>query len=228
MPTNRRNWLKGSGLALLGSGFLSRVDAVAAQQSKAPPSLRDLLKQQATGASEKLLLAPQKGEEGPPAPATADRLPLEWNKATVARFKSTLAEQDIQAFLVPGPAQHHLPHRLLAHHHRAAPGHVHEPGRPRSLVPLSRPRPRHRHHLVVRRRMDLLRLPPRRGRGPPGGQGDGRGDRGPVQVPARGDPQEGRAGRRASASTASSIRRRSPRPRTCCAASSSWTSPTPC
>src|SRR5512136_1929849 len=103
MPSNRRNWLKGSGLALLGSGFLSRVDAVAAQESKGSPSLRDVLKQQATGASEKLLLKPVAGEEGPPAPTTADRLPLEWNKATVARFKSTLADQGIQAFLCRDP-----------------------------------------------------------------------------------------------------------------------------
>jgi len=103
MPSNRRNWLKGSGLALLGSGFLSRVDAVAAQQSKGSPSLRDVLKQQATGASEKLLLKPVAGEEGPPAPATTDRLPLEWNKATVARFKSTLADRGIQAFLCRDP-----------------------------------------------------------------------------------------------------------------------------
>jgi Xaa-Pro aminopeptidase len=103
MFSDRRSWLKRSGLALLGGGFLSRVDAVAAQQSKVPPSLREMLRQQGSGISEKQLLRPRAGEEGPPAPATYDRLPLEWNRATVKRFKDALADQDIQAFLVRDP-----------------------------------------------------------------------------------------------------------------------------
>src|SRR5439155_1426942 len=57
----------------------------------------------ATSASEKLFVAPRPGEEGPPAPATYDRLPLDWNKSTVKRFKDTLAARDIQAFLVRDP-----------------------------------------------------------------------------------------------------------------------------
>ena len=44
MNRNRRDWLKGGGLALLGGGFLSRVDRVAAMQdeSAAPPLTRVL------------------------------------------------------------------------------------------------------------------------------------------------------------------------------------------
>jgi len=52
-------------------------------------------KEPRTGASEKLLLGPTPGEEGPPEPAKYDRLPLEWNKQTVARFKEQLAQKDI-------------------------------------------------------------------------------------------------------------------------------------
>ncbi len=48
-------------------------------------------------------MAPKAGEEGPPAPATYDRLSLDWNKATVKRFKDTLASRDIQAFVVRDP-----------------------------------------------------------------------------------------------------------------------------
>ncbi|MBD3856951.1 MAG: aminopeptidase P family N-terminal domain-containing protein [Acidobacteria bacterium] len=101
MGLTRRQTLTGGALALLGTGFLGRVDKVAAMQK--PLSLTDVLKQQATGTSEGLLLGPTVGEEGPPEPATYDRLPLEWNKKTVQRFKDKLAERDIQAFLVRTP-----------------------------------------------------------------------------------------------------------------------------
>ena len=94
----RRQLIKASGLGVLGSAFLARVDKVAAAQ---PSSLRSLLAEQAkAGNSARLLLSPTPGEEGPPEPTKADRLPLEWNKATVARFKDLLQKQDIQAFLV--------------------------------------------------------------------------------------------------------------------------------
>jgi len=36
MHLNRRGWMKAGGLTLLGSGFLSRVDRVAAMQAPAP------------------------------------------------------------------------------------------------------------------------------------------------------------------------------------------------
>ena len=110
MDSTRRTWLKKGGLTLLGGGFLSRVDQVAAMQSTpaaaagvTPASLTSILNSQATGKSEALLLKPQAEEEGPPEPAHYDRLPLEWNKATVKRFKDTLAERDITAFLVRDP-----------------------------------------------------------------------------------------------------------------------------
>jgi Xaa-Pro aminopeptidase len=104
MELNRRRWIKGGGLALLGSGFLSRVDRVAAMQTARTSSLtRTLGESFKGGKSESLLLRPQPGEEGPPAPATFDRLSLEWNKATVGRLKARLADQDIQAFLVRDP-----------------------------------------------------------------------------------------------------------------------------
>ncbi len=97
----RRQTLTGGALAVLGTGFLGRVDKVAAAQR--PLSLTDVLGQQATGTSEALLLGPTPGEEGPPEPATYDRLPLEWNRKTVKRFKDKLAELDIEAFLVQKP-----------------------------------------------------------------------------------------------------------------------------
>ena len=101
MGLTRRQTLSGGVLALLGTGFLGRVDKVAAMQK--PLSMTDALKQQANGTSEALLLEPTPGEEGPPNPATYDRLPLEWNKKTVQRFKDKLAEKDIEAFLVRTP-----------------------------------------------------------------------------------------------------------------------------
>jgi len=99
MSITRRDVIKGGGLALLGSGFLARVDKVAAMQSSTQ-TLTGVLKGQASGNSEALLLRSQPGAEGPPEPATCDRLPLEWNRATVGRFKSKLAERDVEAFLV--------------------------------------------------------------------------------------------------------------------------------
>jgi Xaa-Pro aminopeptidase len=102
MGKTRRSWLKGSGLALLGGGFLSRLDRVAAAQSV--PSLKSALDGQAkAGGSLSLLLKPEPGEEGPPEPTKADRLPLEWNKACVKRFFEKLAERDCEAFLVRDP-----------------------------------------------------------------------------------------------------------------------------
>ena len=101
MTITRRQLLKAGTLAVLGSGFLSRMDRVAAAQK--PLSLTDSLKSQATGISEALLLQPQAGEEGPPSPATYDRLPLEWNKRTIRRFKGMLADRGIDAFLVRNP-----------------------------------------------------------------------------------------------------------------------------
>ena len=77
MHVDRRGWMKAGGLTLLGSGFLSRVDRVAAMQGAAPSrgSLTRALGDQArAGKSQSLLLQPVAGEEGPPAPAKFDRL----------------------------------------------------------------------------------------------------------------------------------------------------------
>ena len=101
MDQGRRKVVHGAGLALLGGGFLARVDRVAVMQK--PPTLTEALRGQATGASEKLLLAARPGEEGPPQPATYDRLPADWNKRTVARFKELLGGRGIEAFLVRDP-----------------------------------------------------------------------------------------------------------------------------
>ncbi len=103
MNTTRRQMLAGGSLAVLGGGFLSRVERVAAMQGGVPASLKRTLASQATGKSASLLLGPTPGEEGPPKPAAFDRLPLEWNKRTVGRFKKTLAEKNIYAFLVRKP-----------------------------------------------------------------------------------------------------------------------------
>ena len=100
--TTRREMLTGGTMALLGGGFLSRVDKVAAMQSGGR-SLTNNLKRQAGGSSEALMLKPDPAAEGPPKPADFDRLPLEWNKKTVRRFKDKLAEKDIQCFLVRDP-----------------------------------------------------------------------------------------------------------------------------
>jgi Xaa-Pro aminopeptidase len=102
MDTHRRRILKGGGLALLGGGFLGRLDRVAASQSTIP-SLTDTLRTQTGGPSADLMLGPQPGEEGPPEPADYDRLPLEWNKRTVSRFKEKLAARDVEAFMVRDP-----------------------------------------------------------------------------------------------------------------------------
>src|SRR5687768_13474354 len=99
MPTRRR-WISSGGLAL-GAGLLSRVDRVAALQK--PASLAAAVKAQGGGASAARMLRPQAGEEGPPEPARFDRLPLEWNKATVKRFKDALLARDVRAFLVRDP-----------------------------------------------------------------------------------------------------------------------------
>jgi Xaa-Pro dipeptidase len=100
MDTSRRSWLKRGGFVALGSGFLSRVDKVAAASAT---SWTAALKREATGRSEALLLKPKAGEEGPPVPAAEDRLSLAWNKATVLRFKDRLADRDIHAFLARDP-----------------------------------------------------------------------------------------------------------------------------
>ncbi len=82
---------------------------------------------QASGESEKLLLPVEADAEGPPEPAAYDRLPLEWNKRTVARFKERLAERGVEAFLVRDPLNPGFPfwpwhgHRI---HPRCAEYHV--------------------------------------------------------------------------------------------------------
>ena len=98
MKQTRREWLRGGGLALLGAGFGARVDRVAAMQPS-HPSLTKTVQDQSRGHSERMFLGPRPGEEGPPEPATDDRLPLEWNRKTVRRFRSLLAERRIEAFL---------------------------------------------------------------------------------------------------------------------------------
>ena len=101
MNRNRRELLKGGTVALFGSGFFSRMDRVDGMQSSATtPALTSLLNARATGKSEAQLVTPRPGEEGPPEPAKYDRLPLEWNKQAVARFKAKLAEKGIRAFVL--------------------------------------------------------------------------------------------------------------------------------
>lgn len=101
MDRNRRQILKGGSLALFGSGFFSRMDKVDGMQAqRGGASLAEIVKSRTPGESEKLLLGAKPGEEGPPEPAKYDRLPLDWNKQTVTRFKQKLAQQDIHAFLI--------------------------------------------------------------------------------------------------------------------------------
>lgn len=101
MNRYRRDLLKGGTVALFGSGFFSRMDRVDGMQTQGTgASLTDILKSHASGKSEALLVAPRAGAEGPPEAAKYDRLSLDWNKQTVARFKAKLAEQDIHAFLL--------------------------------------------------------------------------------------------------------------------------------
>jgi len=101
MNRNRRELLKGGTMALFGGGFFSRMDRVDGMQATTmTPALTDLLNTRATGKSEALLVTPRAEQEGPPEPAKYDRLPLEWNKQTVSRFKAKLAEKDIHAFVL--------------------------------------------------------------------------------------------------------------------------------
>jgi len=102
VKNSRRDFAQTSALGFLGAGFLSRFEKVAAAQTS-PTSTFDFLQRQATSKSEALLLKPSPGEEGPPAPATDDRLTLDWNKRTVARFKEKLAQDGVHAFLVRSP-----------------------------------------------------------------------------------------------------------------------------
>ena len=103
MNRNRRDVLKGTSLALLGGGLFKRMDKVDGLQSSSSgkgQSLTDIVKSRSTGASEKLFVQPVPGEEGPPQPATADRLPLDWNKQTLARFREELAKKQISSFIL--------------------------------------------------------------------------------------------------------------------------------
>ncbi len=67
MRADRRDILKGSSFALLGTAFLSRVDKVDGMQKGLPGvPLAQIVQSRATGASEKLLIKPTPGAEGPP------------------------------------------------------------------------------------------------------------------------------------------------------------------
>jgi Xaa-Pro dipeptidase len=100
MNRNRRDILKGGSLALLGGGLIRRMDKIDGMQTQgAGGSLAEMVKSRSSGQSERMLLAPTPGEEGPPEPAKVDRLPLDWNKQTIARFKEQLALKDIHAFV---------------------------------------------------------------------------------------------------------------------------------
>jgi Xaa-Pro dipeptidase len=102
MKPSRRQFAQKSALGLLGAGFLGRFEKVAAAQTS-HSSLFSQVQAQATGKSEALLVTPAPGAEAQPEPATEDRLPLDWNKRTVQRFKAKLAELDVAAFLVRNP-----------------------------------------------------------------------------------------------------------------------------
>jgi Xaa-Pro dipeptidase len=105
MKKGRREFAIKSALGLLGAGFLARFEKVAVAQTSpaAHSTMTQFAQAQATGASESQLIKPQPGEEGPPEPATDDRLSLDWNKRTVQRFKAHLAERGVHAFLVRNP-----------------------------------------------------------------------------------------------------------------------------
>jgi Xaa-Pro aminopeptidase len=106
MNRDRRDVLKSGALAVLGGGIFRRMDRIDGLQTPRGGnggSLADIVKARGTGASERMLLGPTAGEEGPPEPAKYDRLSLDWNKQTVARFKAELAEKDVHAFLVRDP-----------------------------------------------------------------------------------------------------------------------------
>jgi Xaa-Pro dipeptidase len=102
MKPSRRQFAQNSALGLLGAGFLSRFDKVAVAQTP-HSTLFSQVQAQATGKSEALLVKPVPGAEGPPPPATEDRLALDWNKRTVQCFKTKLAERNVHAFLVRNP-----------------------------------------------------------------------------------------------------------------------------
>ena len=137
MKTSRRDFAQKSTLGLLGAGFLARVDKVAAAQTSTS-SMFDALRQQASGKSEALLA--QAHARRRRAARSCHRRPPD--SGVEQADGAALQEQAGSAGRegIPGarPAEHHLPHRLLAHHDRAARSHVHESRRCRPLVPLSR------------------------------------------------------------------------------------------
>lgn len=91
--------LAGSMLGLVGGGFLGRIDKVAAMQPGETGWTARIKAHPATSAE--LLTQPRYGApDQPPTPATADRLPLAWNKRQVARLKAMLAERKVSAFLI--------------------------------------------------------------------------------------------------------------------------------
>src|SRR5262244_968156 len=98
MSFTRRTVLKNGALATLGAGFWRRMDKIDGMQGSGAGHggpLAEIVRTRGKGTSEKMLLGPTPGAEGPPEPAKFDRLSLEWNKQTVARFKAKLAEKGI-------------------------------------------------------------------------------------------------------------------------------------
>lgn len=96
----RRNIMGYSALGLLTAGFAARADKVAAMQSSRR-SLVDGLQGLGAGPSQKLLLpANYGGRNQPPAPATADKLPSDWNKGRMETLFARAATLGVQSVLI--------------------------------------------------------------------------------------------------------------------------------
>lgn len=97
----KRALVRGTAAGLFAAGITGRIDAVAAMQPTAPPTLAAQLRGRGDGASHGLLLpADYGGADRPPRPATADALTRAWHQARFAALFAVLVPQKVQSVLL--------------------------------------------------------------------------------------------------------------------------------
>ena len=131
MNRKRRDVLKGGALAAFGAGFFRRMDKIDGMQTPAGSSggsLADIVKARGKGASEKMLLGPTSGEEGPPEPAKYDRLVARLEQADGGAVQSENGGAGYSRIHRARSAEHYLSDWVLAYAHGAAADGVHEWG----------------------------------------------------------------------------------------------------
>ena len=98
------------------------------------------------------------------APASVDRLPLEWHQGRAKALQAHLVGERVRGSLALRPDEHHLFHGALLHDDRAALLGLPARRQARDDLVQPGPRPRPREDLVGDGVRLLLRLPARRGR----------------------------------------------------------------